>query len=488
MRFPDFILSLCPPRARRLRAGLYVGALILGLLLALPGIGQDRRVAILLDVDGAIGPASADYILKGMEQARLETAELVILRLDTPGGLDSSMRVIIKAMLSSPVPVVTYVAPAGSRAASAGTYMLYASQVAAMAPATHLGAATPVQIGGPPGVPDMPTDRPAQPERDKAADEEDTARAEEAGREDKPRRGGTAMERKVLEDAVAYIRGLAERHGRNADWAELAVREAVSLTAREALEKNVIDLVADSVPQLLEQLHGRTVRMDFGEKTLDTENIEVVALEPDWRSRLLAIITNPNIAYLLMLVGIYGIIFELANPGTIVSGVIGAICLILALYAFQLLPINYAGLALIILGLAFIIAEAFMPSFGILGIGGVIAFVAGSVILVDDEAWQVSLPLVGGMALFTGAFLVWGVGRFVTIRRHRVGTGREEMVGARATVMQDFEDEGPVWLHSERWTATSDQPLHKDQTVRVVAMDGLKLRVVPVSGPTEPKS
>lgn len=486
MRSPDFITLIWPPRARRLRAGLYLGALILGLLLALPGISQDRRVAILLDVDGAIGPASADYILQGLEQARLDTAELVILRLDTPGGLDSSMRTIIKGMLSSPVPVITYVAPAGSRAASAGTYLLYASQVAAMAPATHLGAATPVQIGGPPGVPDMPTDRPPQPEEEKG-DGQETDATEDADAEETPRRGKTAMERKVLEDAVAYIRGLAERHGRNADWAEEAVREAVSLTAREALEKNVIDLMADSVPDLLEQLHGRTVRMDFGEKTLDTEQIEVVALEPDWRSRLLGIITNPNIAYLLMLVGIYGIIFELANPGTIVSGVIGAICLVLALYAFQLLPINYAGLALIILGLAFIVAEAFVPSFGILGIGGVIAFVVGSVILVDDETWQVSLPLIGGTALFTGAFLVWGVGRFMTIRRHRVGTGREEMVGALATVMKDFENEGPVWLHSERWTAVSDQPLRKDQTVRVVAMDGLKLRVVPVSESTDPK-
>ena len=480
MRFPELNLPIRPPRSRRLRVGIHIGVLILGLLLALPGAGQERHLAMLLDVDGAIGPASADYILKGLEQARQESAELVILRLDTPGGLDSSMRAIIKGILSSPVPVVTYVAPAGSRAASAGTYMLYASHVAAMAPATHLGAATPVQIGGPPGVPDLPTDRPPQPDEEEA--EQDQQAEPPPAAEPAPRRGTTAMERKTLEDAVAYIRGLAERHGRNADWAEEAVREAVSLTAREALELNVIDLVADSVPQLLEQLHGRTVRLDYGEKTLATEQIEVVVLEPDWRSRLLGIIANPNIAYLLMLVGIYGIIFELANPGTIVSGVIGAICLVLALYAFQLLPINYAGVALIILGLSFIIAEAFMPSFGILGIGGVIAFVAGSVILLDDPNWRVSLPLIGGTALFTGGFLVWGLGRFMSIRRHKVGTGREELVGAVATVLKDFDGEGPVWLHSERWTALSDRPLRKDQTVRVVAIDGLKLRVEPVAG------
>jgi membrane-bound serine protease (ClpP class) len=425
--------------ARRVRFWIWSLLVLLGAGLTLGVSGQeDRRTAVLLEISGAIGPATSDYVVRGMRQARDEGAEIVILRMDTPGGLDTAMREMIKEILSSPVPVATYVSPSGSRAASAGTYILYASHIAAMAPATNLGSATPVQIGGMPGMPDAPPERDERnPDSDDEADEGEAAEREDE-KASEPRRGTSPMERKVLEDAVAYIRGLAERHGRNAEWAEQAVREAVNLTASEALEQNVIDVVAESVNDLLEQIHGRTVKMEFGERTLDTENLEVVAIEPDWRSRLLSVITNPNIAYILMMVGIYGIIFELANPGNIFPGVVGAICLVLALYAFQVLPINYAGLALIMLGVVLMIAEAFMPSFGILGFGGIAAFVMGSIILMDEATLSISIPLIGGTALVSAAFFIWVLSRLVSIRKRKVVTGEEEMIGLQGTAVEDF--------------------------------------------------
>jgi membrane-bound serine protease (ClpP class) len=466
---------------------------LLGAGLALGVSGQDeRRTAVLLAIDGAIGPATSDYVVRGIRQARDDGAEIVILRMDTPGGLDTAMREIIKEILASPVPVVGYVSPSGSRAASAGTYILYASHIAAMAPATNLGSATPVQIGGVPGMPDDQPERDDRP-RDRAEEREDTDNGDEAaaGEEEaeeraQPRRGADAMERKVLEDAVAYIRGLAERHGRNADWAEEAVREAVNLTATEALEENVIDVVAESVADLLEQIHGRTVKMEVGERVLDTENLQVVEIEPDWRSRLLSVITNPNIAYILMMVGIYGIIFELANPGNIFPGVVGVICLVLALYAFQVLPINYAGLALILLGIVLMIAEAFAPSFGILGFGGIAAFVLGSIILMDEATLNISIPLIGGVALVSAAFFIWVLSRLVGIRRRKVVTGQEEMIGLQGTAVEDFEsNRGRVWLHSESWSAESPVPVYEGDLVRVTGMKGLRLEVEPVAEQTD---
>lgn len=459
--------SNIPPPGRRWRALGALTCLVLGSLMSLASMistGQASRApVVVLDIDGPIGPATTDYLSRSMATARDEHgAQLVVVRLDTPGGLDSAMRDMIKEILASPVPVAVYVSPGGARAASAGTYLLYASHIAAMAPSTHLGSATPVQIGGMPGQPEQP-------------DAEKEGETDEDGK----RRGGTAMERKVLEDAVAYIRSLAELRGRNAEWAEQAVRDAVNLTAPEALAQQVIDYVAPSLEDLLAQLDGREVALDGGTRTLQTAGASVVTLEPDWRNQLLSVITNPNIAYFLMLVGFYGIIFELASPGNIYPGVIGAICLVLALYAFQVLPVNYAGLALILLGVAFMVGEAFMPSFGALGLGGVVAFVFGSVILLDDAHLRISLPLIGGLALVSAGFMLWTLMRLLRLRRRPPQTGEEALIGQLATAQSDFQGEGRVRLLGESWLASAPGRVRRGETLRVVAVDGLRLKVEP---------
>lgn len=461
---------LSSTRAKRFKiwcATLVTGfALALGSLLHQVHAEQDTSgTALVLTIDGAIGPATMDYITRGIRRAEADGTTLVVLEMDTPGGLMDSMRDIIKAILASDVPVATYVSPQGARAASAGTYILYASHIAAMAPATNLGSATPVQMGGLPGSPEQepePTD----------GDQND----------DGKRRGNTPMERKVLEDAVSYIRGLAERHGRNADWAEEAVREAVNLSANEALEQNVIEVVATSLGDLLQQIDGRTVRMARGDVVLETSSLSLVRSQPDWRTRLLSVITDPNVAYFLMIIGFYGIIFELANPGAVVPGVIGAISLILALFAFQVLSVNYAGLALILLGLAFIVGEAFVPSFGILGVGGIVAFVTGSVILMDGSHRDISLPTIGGTAVVAAGFILWTVTKFIGLRRKGPVSGSELMSHEQGLALENFSHDhdrfsGHVRLNGERWKAVSSCPVNEGDPIRVKAMEGLTVTV-----------
>lgn len=430
--------------------------LLLLLLLGITPGGQAAPGAVwVLGIDDAIGPASADYLVRSLGQAQAQGAQLVVIRMDTPGGLDSAMRQMIKAILASTVPVASYVAPSGARAASAGTYILYASHVAAMAPGTNLGAATPVRIGGPPGTP--------SDDKAKGGDDETLAR-------------------KQVNDAAAYIRGLAQMRGRNADWAEKAVREAVSLSANEALRLNVIDQVADDLPDLLRELDGKTLQVAGQPRQLQTAGASVVEHLPDWRTRVLAVITNPSVALILIMIGVYGLLFEFMNPGSAVGGVVGGICLLLALYALQLLPVSFAGVALILLGITFMIAEAFLPSFGVVGFGGIVAFVVGALILIDTDApgFGIPLALIGTLALLS-ALLIGGVlGMALKARRRALVSGDAGLVGSLVTVTQVMASDpfcGVVLAQGEQWQVQCATPLQTGQNVRVTARHGVMLEV-----------
>jgi len=439
----------------------------------------ENQSGILLRISGPIGPATSDYIEDGLKEASARNAAVIIIEMDTPGGLDTSMRDIIKAILASPVPVITFVAPGGSRAASAGTYILYASHIAAMAPATNLGAATPVPIGGV-----SPVSKKDKDEKEADSSDETAADAEEKVQDEKPEAGsGDASRSKAINDAIAYIRSLAEKRGRNVEWAEKAVREADSLSASQALELGVIDLIAEDIPTLLQAVNGRIVTTSAGEVALNTTGITLELVEPDWRTELLQIVTNPTVAYLLMLIGIYGLLFEGYNPGAVLPGVAGAICLLIAAYAFQILPVNYAGFALMALGVILMISEIFVPSFGVLGIGGIIAFVVGSIILMDTDVPGFSIPiaLIGSVGLAGSAAMMAIVWLAVRARLRPVVSGREQIVGSVCEAVEDFSDHGHVIVHGEHWSAHCIEPVTQGESLRVTDMKGLVLTVRPVS-------
>lgn len=446
-------------RANNLRAlGVKTAfVLVVLMLLSLMSPRLEGAEVHLVQLTGAIGPASSDFVVRAISDAEEVGADLVVLQLDTPGGLDASMREIIRKILASTVPVATWVAPNGARAASAGTYILYASHFAAMAPATNVGSSTPVTIGGNPFP--LPT----------------TPAPEEEAQEG----AGTAMERKVINDAVAYIKGLAELRGRNMEWAELTVIEAANLTASEALAINVIDVIAEDLDSLTEQLDGRSTVIDGRQVYVDLSQFSLTTVEPDWRHEFLSMITDPNVAYILLMIGIYGLILEFYNPGLGLPGIAGVICLLLGAYALQMLPINYAGLALIIVGIGLMVTEAMSPSFGVFGLGGVVAFVLGSVILMDTEleAFRISIGIIAAFAVASAGVFLFVLSMLLRARQQKIVSGLEAMIGGTGVALQAFDRCGHVRAFSENWKAESDVPIEEGEEVEIAGIEGLTLKV-----------
>ncbi len=435
----------------------HITSFLVIVILAISSVVYAEKKAVLIDVTGAIGPAVQDYIQRSLDDAAKNQASVIILRLDTPGGLETSMRGIDKAILSSPVPVVAYVAPQGARAASAGTFIMYASQIAAMAPGTNIGAASPVNIGGI-----------GSPGENKTGEEN--------------KKTPSTEETKAKNDAAAYIRSLAEMHHRNAMWAEQAVLKAASLSSDEALKQHVIDVIANDPSDLLNKINGKTVTVQGTQQTLQTAGQTIETVKPDWRYQFLSIITDPSVAYILLLIGIYGLFFEFYNPGLVLPGVAGAICLLLALYAFQLLPINYTGFALLLLGLAFMITEVFISSFGILGIGGIIAFIVGSIFLLDTKApgFTIAWQLILLMSVLSAVFFLVIIQLAVRSMRKKVVSGREALIGSEGVVLEYTEQYCSVRIQGEIWRAESEIPLHPGQKIRVKDVLDLILKVEPI--------
>lgn len=455
-----------------MRSLLFVALAICGAALPMIGQAQDDAapagppLALVSTVTGAIGPATSRQIAEAIAAAEERNADILVLRIDTPGGLVSSTRDIVSDLLASGVPVAGYVWPGGGHAASAGTYIVYATSIAAMAPGTNIGAATPVSMGGTPGMPQQP-DKPAGDDGD-------------AGGKTVPS-NEVALSKKATNDAVALIKSLAETHGRNAEWAEEAVREGESLAASEAQEKGVVEIIARDLDDLLAQIDGREVVTGAGKRTLRTAGAGAMIehVEPGFMTQLLAVIGNPNVAFLLMMIGVYGIIFELSNPGSFGPGILGAICLLLGLYALNQLPLDYAGVALIVLGLVLMAVEAFTPTFGVAGFGGLVAFIFGAAILIDSESpeFQISWVTIAGTAVASAALLIFIVGYTLRAMRKPVATGAEEMEGAEARVLEWANGEGFVHIHGERWRARGPAELAPQSTVRVERLDGLTLIV-----------
>jgi membrane-bound serine protease (ClpP class) len=450
-------------RLRVLAILIFASAMLV--LLPCGGTAAAAERALVLEIDGAIGPPLADYIVRELRAARPGEVGIVVLRMNTPGGLDTSMRQIVSAILASPVPVATYVAPNGARAASAGTHIAYASAIAAMAPGTNIGAATPIQLAG------SPSGHARQKEKPETAGEPEDAET-----------------RKIVNDAIAYIKSLAAISGRNADWAVDAVRSAASLPAAEALALHVIDVIADDVPDLLRKIDGRTVNVAGKPQVLATAALEAVTDPPDWRTELLGLVTNPNVAFILMLIGMYGLILEFFNPGAVAPGLIGAISLLVALYALALLPISYVGAALVLLGVALMIAEAHIGAFGALGVGGIAAFVIGALMMFPTRApgFTLSAGVIAGAAIGSAALFILVLAALLRSRKLPVVTGSEALVGAEGETVAWEGSEGRVRVLGEIWRARADAALAAGSRVRVVGRDGLVLRVENIGSASRP--